>query len=284
MHKKRSSTVSSRRRVLLATYTLTLLSTGAFVRPAAAGIWERLGLHATDIGVNTNWDTWGIVGSTTNSSDHRVAKYNWNTRTWQYDTSFPSSFQRPYRIDVCDDGRVVVGGGAGGTGPAAVRGVSGGWSIIGAGTNVRDVGCGGGTIWAVSNTARVGGYWVLRWTGTSWEWFSSGGAVRITADQNGRGYIVNNAGVPQRWTGSAWVALAMPENKGVWDLSAGAADTLVVTAGYKIYRTDIYGGNSVNWIAATNYPGGVWGPIAALSWGQFIAVFSNIGPWVHASD
>jgi hypothetical protein len=118
-------------------------------------------------------------------------------------------------------------------------GGAGSWAgLPGAGI---DIGSGGGQTWLIGTNPVPGGAGIYHWNGISWD-VVPGGAVRISVDNGGHAWVINNAGNIFYWTGSGFAVLpGLGVDIGVGGGQAWLIGTNQVPGGYGIYHWN--GGN-----------------------------------------
>jgi hypothetical protein len=174
--------------------------------------WTEVGGAAVVVDVDPNGVPWVI------NSLQQI--FRWNGSGW---TQMPGAGRD---IGIGKDGSVYVLGNTPVSGGYAVHKWNGtGWTLIGGGAVAidvapngvpwvinsqqeifrrsggawqqmpgagRDIGIGGdGSVYVIGAGAVSGGYGIFKWNGTSWTQ-QAGGAVRISADQFGRPWVVNS--------------------------------------------------------------------------------------------
>ena len=103
----------------------------------------------------------------------------------------------------------------------------------------KDIGFGGGKLWIIGTTIEGGGYSIYRRDGNYWSKIS-GSALRITVDDDGNAYVVNNSDYIYRYNGSGWIKFMDGAAKDIgfgggklWILGTGEEEE-----GYEIFRRD----------------------------------------------
>lgn len=147
-------------------------------------MWDQLSGEAVDLGVNTSGTAWAI-GTTVVTGGLSIKK--WNGSNWD---TVPGGAMR---IAVDPNGRpwtVNSSGQIHRRRSSAIATVE--WDQMpGCATDIaigKD-----GTVWHLGCNAVTGGYGLHKWNGTGWN-SANGGAVRITVDENGRPWTVNDQG------------------------------------------------------------------------------------------
>ncbi|MDB5103387.1 MAG: hypothetical protein JWP91_1076 [Fibrobacteres bacterium] len=174
----------------------TALSTGDIGGVAAMypSFWTAIAGKALDVGVGANGAAW-IIGSAATTGGYQIFKRSGTS--W---TLVPGG---AVRVDVDKDGYPWVINNAG-----ALFYYTTAWVGREQGRKFLDIGAGSeGSVFGVSQTASGAGFQILKWTGSAWVAFPSGGATRVTVDNFGNPWIVNSAFAVQRWNGTAWETL-----------------------------------------------------------------------------
>lgn len=234
----------------------TSLSSGdiAGIGTIYPSIWTYLSSNtAKDIGVGANGTAW-VVG--TNAVAGGFGVWKWNGSTWSN-----AAGGGGVAIDVDASGNPWL---VNATGQVFYHN---GTSWIGreAGKGFKDIGVGSnGAVWGISNEAVAGGYNVYKWNGSSWD-LKPGAGVRISVDNLGNAWMVNEGGSIYRWNGTGWTNLPSSAS----DIGCGPDGTT-----YIIQTSSIVPGGFP--IAIWN--GSAWRTIPGG--GALIDVGPNGNPWL----
>jgi hypothetical protein len=220
-------------------------------------IWNTVAGNGLDIGVGANGTAW-IIGSTPVTGGYQIFKRAANATSWTLIAG------GAVRVDADKDGNpwVINNGGQ-------LFYYTTSWTGREQGLKFTDIGAGSnGSVYGVTQTASGAGYQMVRWTGSSWAVFASGGALRVTVDNLGNPWILNSAGAIQRWNGTAWETLPGSAT----DIGAGPDGSV-----YILETATVTGGQAIS-----VWNGSAWRRIAGG--GKFIDVGPGGNPWmVNAS-
>jgi hypothetical protein len=205
---------------------------------------------ATDISAGANGSVWS-VGTATVSGGHPVQK--WSGSKW----TTVSGAAIAIAVDTKGNPWII-------NSSHKISHWNGSKFVAVTGT-ATDISVGAtGTVWAVGTVKVIGGFQVLKWSGTKWSVVSGAGAVAIAVDTKGNPFIITSAHAIERWTGSKWGAftgtatdIAVGKNGTIWDVGATS-----VSGGFPVYRW-----NGSSWVKSS----------AA---GVKVAVDPNGLPWI----
>ena len=217
--------------------------------------WCLLDGAANDVGSNSNGALW-IIGTTSVGGGYNIYNRNFGNNTWTRVAGGAIAID----VDLNGIPWIVNNGGS------IYRFTSSNtWERMPG--SARDIGIGDdGSVWIIGTTKRSGGYNIYRWDPVSRNWrASSGSGVRISVDNRGVPWVVNDEGKifrrnsPDITIGNGWTRLPGE----AYDIGCGAGRVAItgrtngggasegVPIGARIYYF-----NGSDWTSASNSAGG----------------------------
>lgn len=235
-------------------------------RANATRAWENVtcGQLARDIAEGADGSTW-VLGREDKPGGHSLYRYE-GADLWQRDRA--SAGSAGVRIAVDPRGQPWV---VNDSGEIWRRQNETTWQQL-PGT-ATDIGIGGdGTVWVLGTDSKSGGYGLWRWTGRTWvpdEASVSSAGVRISVDERGQPWVVNDSGeIWRRNSRTSWSLLPGTAT----DIGIGArGGAWVLGTNLKADGYGLWQWNGTTWVEDS---------VSATSAGMQIAVGSAGAVWV----